>query len=76
MNRVHERHGAATRHAQAGQSIVEAVFLVALVAIVAVALITGIGQNVSSRLRTAEDAMDGAGSVTTGPTQTTGSGSQ
>lgn len=66
MKFIWKQHGAATRHGQAGQSIVEAVFVLALVAIVTIVLVSGVGRDVSERLRTTQNALEPVGSVTTG----------
>lgn len=66
MKFIWKQHGAATRHGQAGQSIVEAVFVLALVAIVTIVLVSGVGRDLSERLRTTQNALEPVGSVTTG----------
>lgn len=60
-------HGVAMRRASKGQSIVETLFVLALVAIVTIVLVSGIGRNVSHHLHETQEAIHGPDTVSTGP---------
>ncbi len=61
MNKGSSLPGRENRYRVSGQSIVEAVVVLALVAILVITLLRGVGQQTASRLQLANEALEDAG---------------